>query len=365
MTLRLTVQEDGGSTQAMLRRGEHSDPEPFGSPLPFTPPLTIPDFEDLRFYLEEYAQLPVGEFAVRGERVERERLAAWGEALFASVFGDEDKRREAYIEARTTADRGEPVEIAIRSNNPRFLALPWELMKAPGEAKAFSLAVSAFDRSLSSTEPARAFGGTEGGVRVLMVIARPAGLQDVPFQAVARPLFRHLEGSESAVRIEVLRPPSFEVFRERLKTAKDEGKPYHAVHFDGHGAFGELRGSTGPQGYVLFEGKGGYAKAVSAEAFSAAIKEGGVPLVILNACKSGKIETADQATGPEASVATPTPARWRGLGRRHEPFRLCGRGSRLHGGVLRGAVSRQERLRSGERRAQGAAAREKQPAPEP
>jgi CHAT domain-containing protein len=55
---------------------------------------------------------------------------------------------------------------------------------------------------------------------------------------------------------------------------------------------------------VLFEGKGPFPKAVSAEEFSAAVKDGGVPLVILNACRSGKIETAEQATGPEASVAT-------------------------------------------------------------
>jgi hypothetical protein len=87
MGLRLTVRETGGNTQVLLRLPGDGDPTPFGPEQPFTPPLTIPDFEDLRFYLEDYAQLPVGEFAVRGERVEREKLAAWGEALFASVFG--------------------------------------------------------------------------------------------------------------------------------------------------------------------------------------------------------------------------------------------------------------------------------------
>ncbi len=303
MVLRLKVQECG-STEVLVQRPGASGFESTGSPLPFVSPLAVADSEDLRFYLEDYAGLPVGEFAVRGERVERERLPSWGEVLFASVFGGDAKRVESYELARATASRGESVEVEICSSDPSFLALPWELMKAPGEAEPFSLAVSAFDRSLLGTEQARQFAGTDEGFRVLMVIARPSGLQDVPFQAVARPLFRHLEGIESAVRIEVLRPPSFEVFQERLKAANDEGKPYHAVHFDGHGAFGELRGRIGQQGYVLFEGKGGYAKTVSAEAFSAAMKEGGVPLVILNACKSGKIETADQAAGPEASVAT-------------------------------------------------------------
>ncbi len=50
-------------------------PCPFGPPQPLTSPLSIPCFEDLRLYLEDYAQLPVGEFAVRGER---ESLSAWG-----------------------------------------------------------------------------------------------------------------------------------------------------------------------------------------------------------------------------------------------------------------------------------------------
>ena len=126
----------------------------------------------------------------------------------------------------------------------------------------------------------------------------------MPFQAVARPLFQHLERTKSAVQIEVLRPPSFDEFQQRLSAAKEAGKPYHAVHFDGHGGFGELRVGAGPQGYVIFEGKAGWAKQVSAKDFAAALREGGVPLVILNACKSGKIETADQAAGPEAGVAT-------------------------------------------------------------
>ncbi len=87
MTLRLTVCEEGGSTRLMVRLPNVTDPEPFGPAQPFTSPLTMPDFEDLRFYLEDYASLPVGEFAVRGERVERERLSAWGEARGGFPFG--------------------------------------------------------------------------------------------------------------------------------------------------------------------------------------------------------------------------------------------------------------------------------------
>ena len=55
MRLRLTVRETGGSTQVLVRLPGDDDPTPFGTVQPFTPPLTIPDFEDLRFYFEDYA----------------------------------------------------------------------------------------------------------------------------------------------------------------------------------------------------------------------------------------------------------------------------------------------------------------------
>jgi hypothetical protein len=143
----------------MVRLPGVSDPEPFGVPLPFTSPLSIADLDDLRFYLEDYASLPVGEYAVRGERVER-KLSTWGEALFASIFSSEDKRKEAYFLTRMAK---EPVEVSIRSNNPSFLTVPWELMKAPAEREPISLRVSTFDRSLLVTDPVRQFASTAEG----------------------------------------------------------------------------------------------------------------------------------------------------------------------------------------------------------
>ena len=304
MTLRLTVQEDAGSTQVIVRLPGVSDAVEVGGPQPFVSPLTISDFEDLRFYLEDYAQLPVGEYAVRGERVERERLSAWGEALHASIFGGDAKRGAAYLRARQEAEQSKPVEVAIQSNSPHFLALPWELMRAPGNGEPISVRVASFDRSLPVSDPPRHFSSTVDGFRVLMVIARPGGLDDVPFQAVARPLFQHLERNKSAVQIEVLRPPSFEELLQRLDAANAAGQPYHAVHFDGHGSFDDLLDGLGHQGFLLFEGENGYPQPVNAQKFAAALRAGDVPLVILNACQSGKIETADDAVGPEASVAT-------------------------------------------------------------
>lgn len=198
MALCLIVEERKGSTQISVRLSGHDDATPFGSPQPFTPPLSIANSDDLRFYIEDYAKLPVGEYSVRGERVEREQLSAWGEALFASIFGDDEKRREAYVQAKLAADRGEAVEVAIRTNNPRFLALLWELMKAPGERNPISVHAGPFDRSFLITDPA------------------------------SSPAARTASG--------------FDVHREALdvKVAKEVSRPYHAVHFVRHGSFGDL-----------------------------------------------------------------------------------------------------------------------------
>jgi hypothetical protein len=105
MALRLTIEERDGKTQISLLRSNQQHAEYFGATEPFTSPLAIPDdFEDLRFYLEEYASLPVGEYAVLGERVENERLAAWGEALFQVCF--RRRRKAGRLSRRAHRSRG-------------------------------------------------------------------------------------------------------------------------------------------------------------------------------------------------------------------------------------------------------------------
>src|SRR5262249_50600101 len=163
--------------------------------------------------------LPVGEYAVQGERIGGEKLKAWGEALFAAVFG-EPKRREAYTEARSALNRGERVEVAVRSENARFLALPWELLRAPGE-EPLALRAGASGRSLRVPGQVRSLADAGDGLRVLMVTPRPQGRKDVRYQIIARPLSRQVELSKANVRMEVLRPPTFEAFRRQLKAAQD------------------------------------------------------------------------------------------------------------------------------------------------
>jgi hypothetical protein len=49
-----------------------------------------------------------------------------------------------------------------------------------------------------------------GKLRVLMVISRPGGTQDVGYQMVARPLLDRLAAVRGQVDLTVLRPPTLE-----------------------------------------------------------------------------------------------------------------------------------------------------------
>jgi tetratricopeptide (TPR) repeat protein len=80
------------------------------------------------------------------------------------------------------------------------------------------------------------------------------------------------------------------------------------LHFDGHGTFGEQTTSRGsgahqydaPQGCLAFEQEAGGAEIVTASDFGLLVNQHQIPLVVLNACRSGTLNSS----GVEAAVAT-------------------------------------------------------------
>ena len=75
-------------------------------------------------------------------------------------------------------------------------------------------------------------------IRILLVICRPNVRSDVPFRSVAGRIIKGLtEESRAVYQLNVLRPPTFERLTEVLQQAHADSRPYHIVHFDGHGAF--------------------------------------------------------------------------------------------------------------------------------
>jgi hypothetical protein len=279
VTPRLIVQESGGELEFRFATGEIDDRR-FPGEQAFSPPLTTEELEDLRWYVEDYLRAPYAVWEDRGQAV-ADRLDGYGHKLFDSLFGLGKPGRDAFVHAEGQGD----YEIWLRSDDPGFLGLPWELMADPdpGRPEPLAFRLAGINRTIGGAQRAIEVPSGET-LRVLMLIARPYGEQDAVYRAVARPLFQKLEAVAGKVEVDLVRPPTLDAMREALKAAKEEGKPYHILHFDGHGAFGaappdpsaevdptQLR--HGAKGFLAFEKEAGGIDLIAAEDVAADLAE--------------------------------------------------------------------------------------------
>ena len=193
--------------------------------------------------------------------------------------------------------------MAIASDDFAILNLPWELLYSPSDRQFLAPSLAGMSRSLSDyavrgeipTLP-------QDKLNILLVIARPYGEEDIALKTIARPLLDSLAEIRHKVNIKVLRPPSFEEFERELSANKGF---YHIVHFDGHGdfdpnsqGFQHSLGGLG-QGVLVFENFDGSPQIVTAAQIAQNLADCGVPIFVLNACKS-----AQEGEDKFSSVAT-------------------------------------------------------------
>jgi len=257
--------------------------------------------QDLRWYLEQFLELPLGGYLHTAERVQA-ALQSWGESSFKALF--QDDARDWFQDARRHGL--ENLTLKIASDDPRVLAWPWEALRDPqGGVLAHHCRMERqLMRGKHSPLPLPD-NLPQDRINILLVIARPYGERDVGFHALARPLVALATGDNSPVHIDVLRPPTFAQLRQTLHERKGF---YHIVHFDGHGGYGDAghpSGAThvfkGSQGKLIFENEQAQADPINADTLSQLMAEYRIPIVVLNACQSAKID--DQADDAFASVA--------------------------------------------------------------
>jgi tetratricopeptide (TPR) repeat protein len=261
---------------------------------------------ELGWYFESYPRSPHGAAPEIARRIVGQ-LGAFGEALFHVVFEMSDEGREIWkaIEHRLTEVR---IEIAT---TPETDSIPWEWMRVRGSETPLALQVSEIVRVYGAeggvaSSPAL----PDGRLRVLLVISRPSGTDDIPIRMMARAIGTAAAHRNAELEVRVLRPPTLERLSAELKQALARGEPYHAVHFDGHGIV--AGGSEGmvvgpPRGYLLFE-DGTLARAprlVHGTAFGEALREGGVGLAVLNSCRSAYTELPDAAASQPEGDESP------------------------------------------------------------
>ena len=296
---------------------EASEPSLSSEPFWFTPPLGVIENSEIRFYLERYYLTPFGEFTKRKERIEK-AFSKWGGKLHDALGPDaNDEIFTAWEHANsgrrfTIRPPKPPRKIEDRKNNnpqnhpvvAEIFSLPWELLhngttfffKIGKGARVRRCLPGAWQMAESETDH------TKPPLRVLIVCPRPEAenIHYFDHRVSVRPLVEALESLGDLAEWTILAPATFSNLRETLNQALDADKPFHIVHFNGHGIYDKETNL----GQLIFEAENDSAirnrkaHSVNAEDLGAEISEKGVRLFFVEACESAK-------SGPEtdSSVA--------------------------------------------------------------
>ena len=250
--------------------------------VPFRPALDRFDLEDLRWYHENYRESWAATSQDGITRIRRAQRKI-GEALYAALFAGDAAPLAAEVRSAGTRLR-----VEIR-DDVYDAAIPWELLADPEVEAPLVVRAASFVRTVGEVAEKSADRAVR---RVLLLISRPGGVDDIGYWAVAYQLWRTL-GAMPRVKVDVLRPPTFEALRDRLRAAVAEGMPYTAVHFDGHGMILNPFGAARHTGYLVFETPGRIGSDfVDGATLGAVLAETEVLLLSMNACRS-----ADSAGG--------------------------------------------------------------------
>ena len=281
-------------------------------------PLGPIEAEDLRWYLEGYAVWPSHYFRDRARKVEA-NLVKWGQLLheaalpvahaanvmqaWARIDAHAGRRFSVHVDTALEADAPEAEALAAKEAATTLLGLPWELLH-DGNAFLF--------QGAKPTRVRRRLPGTEAfdvpvvatPIRILLVTARPEddACGYIDHRVSALPLVEAMEALPGLVKLHVLDPPTLPALRDELDRARTERKPYHGVHFDGHGVYDRRVGRGGvccehPQDTGQLE-KRRHATVFTDE-LGPLLRDHRIPLVFLEACQTAQAEQASESVASE------------------------------------------------------------------
>ena len=296
---------------------------------PFVAPIGPIEANELRWYLEQYAVWPSRVFAPRAEKVEAD-LQHWGRLLHRQALADpaaanvmqswarvpakSSRRFSVYVDAEPGAvrlpafaeaetDVGDAPADAVREAATQLLGLPWELLH-DGQSFLFQGAQPVrVRRRLPNTE-ALDVPVLTPPIRVLLVSARPedAACGYIDHRASALPLVEATEHLGGLLRLQVLGQATLGALRQELDRARAAGKPYHVLHFDGHGVYDRRSGLGG----LCFEHPDDADSlahrrhvTVTTSELGPLLRHHRIPLVFLEACQTATAEQASESVASE------------------------------------------------------------------
>lgn len=254
--------------------------EPFELDLPWT----AVDAAGLSWYLEKFRGFVGAGTRVKARAVERQ-LKESGRRLFDTCFGGPQGAKALGVFGAAVA-AAKPLTLSLASDESLFHQVPWELMRDASGPLVFQ-GVS-IRRQLISEECPR-LPRQAAPLRLLLIVPRPDDTGFLDPRSSQGPLLDALEMlPEGAVRLDLCQPPTVARLEEMVEKARTDGRPYHIVHFDGHGTFLPLTGV----GVVCFEQNDRYMHRVPGRDFGKLLARLEIPLVILEACRTSSLSDA-------------------------------------------------------------------------
>ena len=284
----------------------------------FIAPIGPIEVEELRWYLEKYAVWPSNYFRPRAQKVE-ENLVKWGQLLhkaampldhtanvmnaWAGIDAHAGRRFSVYVDTALEAGTPDDDIKTAREAATLLLALPWELLH-DGDDYLFQGAKPVCVRRRLPNTKVLDVPVVATPIRILLVTARPEdeSCGYIDHRASALPLVEAMETLPGLVKLHVLSPPTLSALRAQLERARNEKKPYHVVHFDGHGVFNREVGLGG----LCFENPEDTGKlekrrhaTIFTDELGSLLRDNRIPLVFLEACQTATAEKASDSVASE------------------------------------------------------------------
>jgi hypothetical protein len=215
-----------------------------------------------------------------------QRLDDWGRRLFEAVFPKGEGGHRRLVEDLLAGQAPRLLTVATRDVD--VLRLPWELL-ADARGPLTRRGVTVRRQLESAHEPIAYQVGLP--LRILLIVSRPDDLGFIDPRLTTRAMLDALERLGDDVVVDFCRPPTLPRLEEMLSAAQRRGQPYHIVHFDGHGTFQpdiELAALCFEKGQAHAAMKT-ETDFVRAERVGALLLKYNIPLVVLEACRSGQV----------------------------------------------------------------------------
>ena len=284
-------------------------------PVSFTNPFSQKEEENLTWYFEEHLKHP---FMNEGlAKTTGDSIKTYGEALFNQIFTE-----KVLIQYSLLKSAGiHTIQFEIKGSTDYFHQIHWEAMKDPNLPHPFVydciMTRCTFKPPLQAIHP-----NPSPTLNILLVTSRPNGKHDVAYRTISRPLVEAVQSSQIPVKIDILRPGTYQALSTHLQDIRDTygAGYYHIIHFDVHGgvlSYQELTGTHEPEkrlfqtrfgrtdlepfkgkkAFIFLNGEGeSVYDPVEDKELADLLMNHSIPVVILNACQSGMLTGENQSS---------------------------------------------------------------------